>query len=83
MIYGDDEDISPEDEYTLDDLTRDLEMMRKSGLIEVSGINDDGHWIYSMTDFGRKIYDDIRDSDPATVAELLDGIIQKVENEEF
>lgn len=82
MIYGDEEDDSPSWEYTVEDLNRDLDSLRKSGLIEVSGINEDGEWIYSMTDFGRKIYDEINDSDPAKVAKLLEEIIEKTENEE-
>lgn len=37
-----------DDDYTRDDLSRDLFMMVKAGLLDVS-IREDGEWLYSVT----------------------------------
>lgn len=38
------------DDYTKDDLHKDMEFLRKAGLIEVTGINTDGQWLWKATD---------------------------------
>lgn len=36
------------DDYTADDLTRDLALMVKAGLLEMH-IRDDGEWVYKVS----------------------------------
>lgn len=38
------------DDYTKDDLHKDMEFLRRAGLIEVAGINRDGQWLWKPTD---------------------------------
>lgn len=38
-----------DDEYTYDDLQKDLEFLVAKGLIEVGGIDENGQWLYKAT----------------------------------
>lgn len=38
------------DDYTKEDLHKDMEALRSAGLIEVMGINDEGQWLWRATD---------------------------------
>jgi hypothetical protein len=38
-----------EDRYTTEELHADMEMLRKAGLIEVTGVNPEGDWLWSAT----------------------------------
>lgn len=49
------EETSDYERYTEKDLYRDLEVLRKAGLIEIDGILDDGQWLYTMTEEGRSL----------------------------
>ncbi len=37
-------------DYTREDLLRDMDMLRKAGLIEVIGVNPDGEWLWAPTE---------------------------------
>lgn len=41
--------------YTEQDLYRDIEVLRKAGIIQIEGISDDGNWLYSMTEEGKAL----------------------------
>lgn len=69
------EDENEDGEYGMDDLMEDMEKLRKAGIIEVSGINDDGQWLYSMTEFGKSLHDKFKDSDPDAFAETLEALM--------
>jgi len=43
------------DEYTYDDLLKDIEFLIEKGLIEVGGITNDGKWLYRATDRSLKM----------------------------
>lgn len=43
------------DEYTREDLHDDMEFLRKAGLIEVIGVNDDGEWLWAATEKSKNI----------------------------
>ena len=43
------------DEYTKNDLHNDMEFLRKAGLIEVIGVNDDGEWLWAATEKGKNM----------------------------
>ena len=43
------------DEYTTNDLHEDMEFLRKAGLIEVIGVNDDGDWLWAATEKGKSL----------------------------
>lgn len=38
-----------DDEYTYEDLQKDLDFLLERGLIEVGGITPDGQWLYRAT----------------------------------
>lgn len=44
--------------YTTDDLTRDMELLRVQGLIEVVGITSDGEALWGITPKGSEIVND-------------------------
>lgn len=59
-------------DYSKEDLLADMEELRKAGLIEVVGINEDGDWLYGLTEKSRKIIDDDQTGDPwAVISHLL------------
>ncbi len=37
-------------DYTREDLLRDMDMLRKVGLIEVIGVRPDGEWLWAPTE---------------------------------
>lgn len=37
------------EEYNMSRLAEDLEFLRKNNLIEVTGINENGEWLYALT----------------------------------
>jgi hypothetical protein len=37
------------DDYTKEDLHKDMEALRKLGLIEVVGVREDGQWLWGPT----------------------------------
>jgi hypothetical protein len=39
-----------DEEYTIENLHDDMEFLRKAGLIEVIGVNEDGQWLWAATD---------------------------------
>jgi hypothetical protein len=49
------EDSYDYERYTEQDLYRDLEVLRKAGIIQIEGISDDGQWLYGMTQEGRDL----------------------------
>jgi hypothetical protein len=49
------DDSSYYERYTEQDLYRDLEILRKAGIIQIEGISDDGQWLYGMTQEGRDL----------------------------
>ena len=53
-------------------LVEDLNFLRESGLIEVTGINDDGEWLYALTPKARQVLDEDESGDPwAVISELI------------
>lgn len=69
-------------DYTKEDLLEDMELLRKKGLIEVIGINDDGDWLYSLTDTARAIMDESDSDDPWTAISklLVEGLPDRDDN---
>lgn len=69
-------------DYTKEDLLEDMELLRKKGLIEVVGINDDGDWLYGLTEMARTIIDENDSADPwAVISQLLiEGLPDRGEN---
>lgn len=49
------DDSSYYERYTEQDLYRDLEILRKAGIIQIEGISDDGQWLYGMTQEGKDL----------------------------
>jgi hypothetical protein len=41
--------------YTEQDLYRDIEVLRRAGIIRVEGISDDGQWLYVLTEEGKEL----------------------------
>jgi len=45
-------------DYSPEDLMKDLQFLKDKGLIEVSGITEDGQWLYTATEKGRTMSKD-------------------------
>lgn len=60
--------------YSEKDLYRDLDILRKAGIIQVEGISDDGHWLYSMTEEGKRIVGDTDNMNYEALAEVFETI---------
>ena len=67
--------------YTPEDLYRDMEGLRKAGIIEVTGIAEDGQWLYSMTEEGKGLYEEMKKGDLEALLRIFERIA-KIENEE-
>lgn len=44
-----------EDDYTVAELHEDMEFLRKAGLIEIIGVNEDGQWLWAATEESKKM----------------------------
>ena len=75
-----DEETSDYERYTEKDLYRDLEVLRKAGLIEIDGILDDGQWLYTMTEEGRSLLTKTNDLNYDVLANVFENI-EKVNQE--
>ena len=53
-------------DYSPEELMKDLLFLKDKGLIEVSGITEDGQWLYTATEKGRAMSQE-------EVAKLIDG----------
>jgi DNA-binding MarR family transcriptional regulator len=69
------------EEYTKEDLYRDMEGLRKAGIIDVTGIADDGQWLYSMTKEGKDLYEEMKQGDLKALLKVFERIAE-IENEE-
>lgn len=50
------------DEYTYEDLLKDIDFLVEKGLIEVGGITPEGKWLYKATDRSLSMTDEERES---------------------
>lgn len=65
-----------------DQLTQDLNFLRESGLIEVTGINDDGEWLYALTPRAQEVLNDNESGDPwAVISELIESTEENREDD--
>lgn len=62
------------DRYTEQDLYRDMEVLRKAGIIQIEGISDDGQWLYSMTEEGKALMLDTNGLDYDALARVFENI---------
>lgn len=60
--------------YTEQDLYRDLEVLRKAGIIQIEGISDDGQWLYSMTEVGKELMTNSIDENYEVLARIFESI---------
>jgi hypothetical protein len=67
--------------YTPEDLYRDMEGLRKAGIIEVTGIAEDGQWLYSMTEEGKGLYEEMKKGDLEALLRIFERIAE-IEDEE-
>ena len=74
------EETSDYERYTEKDLSRDLEVLRKAGLIEIDGILDDGQWLYTMTEEGRSLLTKTNDLNYDVLSNVFENI-EKVNQE--
>lgn len=74
------EETSDYERYTEKDLYRDLEVLRKAGLIEIDGILDDGQWLYTMTEEGRSLLTKTNDLNCDVLSNVFENI-EKVNQE--
>jgi hypothetical protein len=63
-----------EDEYTKDDLLEDLEALRKAGLIEIVGINEEGQWLYGATESSKEITKGYEKMSPEDFSAMVDEL---------
>lgn len=68
-------------------IIQDLEFLKKAGLIDIVGINEDGDWLYGLTPATKIVMDEVQSSDDpfSTISALLevaDGIARAKETEE-
>jgi DNA-binding PadR family transcriptional regulator len=75
-----DEETSNYERYTEKDLYRDLETLRRAGLIEIDGILDDGQWLYTMTEEGRSLLTKTNDLNYDVLSNVFENI-EKVNQE--
>lgn len=69
-----DDEIFDYESYTVDDLYRDMEILRKAGIIDIEGMTDDGQWLYGLTEEGRAMLKDVNSND----LDLLASVFEKI-----
>ncbi len=67
--------------YTEQDLYRDMEVLRKAGIIQVEGISDDGQWLYSLTEEGKELTKQIDGLNFDVLAKVFENI-ERIEEED-
>ena len=60
--------------YTEQDLYRDMEVLRKAGIVQIEGITDDGQWLYSMTEEGKALMKDTEGLNYDVLAQVFENI---------
>jgi hypothetical protein len=73
-------DSSGYERYTEQDLYRDMEVLRKAGIIQVEGISDDGQWLYGITELGKELMHQIDGLNFDVLAKVFENI-QRIEEE--
>jgi DNA-binding transcriptional ArsR family regulator len=71
-----------EDEYTREDLLNDLEALRKAGLIEIVGINEEGQWLYGPTQNSKEIAKGYEKMSPEDFNAMVDELAALSEDHE-
>lgn len=69
-----DEESPNYERYTEKDLYRDMEILRKAGIIQIEGITDDGQWLYSMTEEGKSLMVDTNGLNYDVLAQVFENI---------
>lgn len=69
-----DDEIFDYESYTVDDLYRDMEILRKAGIIDIEGMTDDGQWLYGLTEEGKALLKDANSND----LDLLASVFEKI-----
>ncbi len=70
MIDG----VGPNEEYVKAAILHELNNLREMGLVEVVGINDDGEWLYAVTDRGKDAVNAIEGGDSDSLDILGDSL---------
>lgn len=78
-LFGED---NTEGRIARSQLEEELEFLRKGGLVEIVGINDDGDWLYSLSEKARSIIDSNPDRDPWIIMSELLEIVDEFREEE-
>lgn len=68
--------------YTEENLYRDIEILRKAGVIQVEGITDDGQWLYGMTEEGKSLIGDTDGINYDVLAKVFENIERIIEEDE-
>lgn len=55
------------DGYEPSDLIKDIEYLQKVGLIDIVGINEEGEWLYGLSESSRKAIEASNTSEPYEV----------------
>jgi hypothetical protein len=69
------------DDYTIEDLQEDINFLRKAGLIEVVGINDDGQWLYGATEQSKKMFLSIDKLDDEKFNSIINDLLSSVDDD--
>jgi hypothetical protein len=59
------------DGYGKNDLINDLEYLYNVGLVDIVGIDDEGEWLYGLSEMARRAIDESGTSDPNLVLSKL------------
>jgi hypothetical protein len=60
----------------------ELDQMKKAGIIDVVGINENGDWLYTLSKESKKIIDDLDTEDAGRIAQALMGILEDLRDKE-
>lgn len=70
------------EDYTMEDLHRDMEGLRKAGLIEVIGITDDGQWLYGATEKSKKYFELEKTMDPDEYHAMMEEVLSSIHDDD-
>jgi hypothetical protein len=66
--------IEPNEEFIKSMILHELNTLREMGLVEIVGIDNDGEWLYAVTDRGRDTVDAINSGNPNALDILGDSL---------
>lgn len=70
------------DDPVYQQIIEELNVLIEMGLVEITGITDDGEWLYGLTPNAKKISEGVDKSNSGWMNDVIDAIVEQNEDKE-